>query len=296
MGEIKKHIELKKDDIKKELFTNIAFMSVAEPGAMGAPGEIIIYNMDGKSYYFNYVYDEINVEVIHKAIPIIKECYFSFAKKKYPDGWKFMYLGFGNNLLIREELYANFSKLIGDVSPADAYGKWEEAAEEILKEINGGVYKMDIKELDSKIEKADAYIREAYQLFDKAINISSGIDFKKLKGSVDIEKYENTIHYIAQHLSYIGLCIEPLNKLYNQKYWEVLKEIKLERDNLSCIFNVEPNDMVSTANKFMWDELKNEFKKIAYSPDCDQDIIDKVNEFYKNKTNEELTDKSERGL
>lgn len=294
MGEIKKHIELKNGDIRKELFEDMAFMSVAEPGAMGAPGEMIIYNMDGKSYCFNYVYDDIDPEIITEAIPVANECVFTFTTKNYPKGWKFMYLGFGNNLLIKEELYDNFSKMIGNVSPAEAYGKWEETAEKILEDKKMGDKKLTEKEVDKIIERVSKNVREAYELLKEARDLSSDIDFDELKNIIDIGKYEETINYITQDLSFMSEDpIKLLNKKYNQKYWEVLDKVYLEKNNLACLLDVMPDKFAGTADEYMWEDLKNEFRKIAYHPDNDEKIIGKVHEFYEIKIKEELTEKSE---
>lgn len=91
----------------------------------------------------------------------------------------------------------------------------------------------------------------------------------------------------------MGLTMDGLNHFYDNHVSKTLYEACLIKNNLSCIFDVEPENMVSTADKCMWEDLKNEFTKIPYRPNCDQDIIDKVHEFYRNKTKEELTLTSE---
>ena len=153
---------------------------------------------------------------------------------------------------------------------------------------------MTEKDFDKIIEKVYENVRNAHELLKEARDLSSEIDFDELKNIIDIGKCKETINYIAQDLSFMSVDpIYILNNKYNQKYWEVLDKVYLEKNNLACLLDEMPDKFAGSSDECMWNDLKNEFRKIAYHPDADKKIIAKVHEFYENKTKEELTEKSE---
>ena len=153
---------------------------------------------------------------------------------------------------------------------------------------------MKQSEVDKIITKIEKNVAEAHELLKEAVELSSNIDFEKLKDVVNIEKYEDLVHYISQNLSFMSVgAFNYLEWLYNKKYWEVCRQIRLENNNLECILDDEPDKFISNSDRYMWEDLEEEFRKMPYSSNEDQDIINKVHEFYEAKTKEELTLKSE---
>lgn len=139
--------------IKGEDFRNVIMYSIAEPGAMGAPGMMEFITSDGRAFWFDYMSEETPYEQIREALPSIKECYFSgpAAEERrgnepaeivfYPEraernrrthvgaGWRHIYMGFGNHLVIREEYYDEFKAAISDLkTEVDIYCKWQDRA------------------------------------------------------------------------------------------------------------------------------------------------------------------------
>lgn len=85
---------------------------------------------------------------------------------------------------------------------------------------------MNVNEVDKLIETVGSKVREAYELLREASVLSENINFDELKKIVDIEKYNETINYIAQDLSFMKIDpIKRLNVLYNVKYWDVLNKL-----------------------------------------------------------------------
>ena len=171
------------------------------------------------------------------------------------------------------------------MSTAEAFGKREETDENILEDKKMGVKKITENELEKLIEKISADVREAHELLKEASELSRSINFDELKKLIDIQKYSDTILYIEQDLHFMQVgCISGLDRLYNKEYWDVLDKVYLEKNSLACLLDVLPDRFESSADEYMWEDLKNEFRKIAYYPNEDQEVIDKVYEFYENKT------------
>ena len=134
-AESKEIIELHNEDLQRELFADVLFFKLAEGGAMGRPGEVIFYRKNGEKYWFNYVYDDIDMEKVEQLFPPLSECKFCLADMdgEEPKGWKYVNLGAGNHLLVADEVYEEFRKRIGNVrSLGEIYQKWMKVADELL--------------------------------------------------------------------------------------------------------------------------------------------------------------------
>ncbi|MBR5595873.1 MAG: hypothetical protein IKW30_00505 [Lachnospiraceae bacterium] len=130
-------IELCNADLNKATFKNVMFFSLAETGAMGDPGSIVFYVKTGESYYLNYMYGDIDMQKVLNLFPVLANCKFGILglESTVPKGWKYLYLGAGNHLIINEEVWRVFKKQI-DVStePSEIYCRWMEVANYLLQE------------------------------------------------------------------------------------------------------------------------------------------------------------------
>ena len=130
---MKERITLTPTNYKEFLPINIIAFSFAEGGAMGEGGSIIIVSDDGMSYHLNYVRDDWYDDCIYEICPILKECSFSaFERLKYPTGWVYKSMGFGNHLLIHKLLEKQFSEATKDFqAPWEYYENWEQIIEKL---------------------------------------------------------------------------------------------------------------------------------------------------------------------
>lgn len=130
-----KIIEIKKTDLSKELFENIVFFMFAKDGAMGEQGAINFVKKDGKLYHLNYMWGDINLEDVEEKFPTLARCKFSIfgIVSNVPVGWNYVNLGAGNHLIVTDEVYPQFSKLISNYKlPVEIYRDWLEHADYII--------------------------------------------------------------------------------------------------------------------------------------------------------------------
>lgn len=112
--------------IIKEIASQMVAFSVAEGGAMGTPGSLLLLTDEKELYETNYIYDETAGKVL-KMFPIIRQCMNSLRAKdgELPIGWKYTYLGYGNHLFMLDWLDVLFYNNIGRNTPeSEIYALW----------------------------------------------------------------------------------------------------------------------------------------------------------------------------
>ncbi|MDY3274372.1 MAG: macro domain-containing protein [Agathobacter sp.] len=132
---MKNTIELCNRDLKKSIFNDIMFFSLAEGGAMGEPGGVFFFDKKGQTYHFNYLFGDADMGKVEKLFPILGDCEFGMfgLDSKVPDGWNYVNLGMGNHLIVNDVVYPKFAENLGDEDePSVVYGKWVEIADSIL--------------------------------------------------------------------------------------------------------------------------------------------------------------------
>ena len=141
------------EELKKEMFDKVIIFSIAEPGAMGAGGWMDFVTEDGEKFSLDYFSEKTLWESVKKCFPMLAECYFRGPAKretmipselydrgiKYTtvaDGWKHIYLGYGNHLVVREDHFAGFSETISDLKTGiELDSKWEKRAQQYIQTI-----------------------------------------------------------------------------------------------------------------------------------------------------------------
>ncbi len=103
-------IEITESNYKGYCGIDIAAFSFAQPGAMGEPGGVEIIDAQGWFYHTNYCYGDISYEQLLEVVPVLKDCKIGIAGQQVPEGWKAVYLGFGNHLTIKADYYDKFEK------------------------------------------------------------------------------------------------------------------------------------------------------------------------------------------
>ena len=134
--------EIKNQDLKKKAFINAQFILMAEYGAMGEPGKILIITSGGSIFHGNYYMGDIDFDRLCRSVPVIK----AWSDDILPDNWAYQYLGAGNHLLIRKDVYADFRKAVGEEAlPEHIYVRWMDAAWDIIEKQNAGKIPLNTK-------------------------------------------------------------------------------------------------------------------------------------------------------
>lgn len=114
----------------------IMFVHWAESGAMGEAGEIKIVAKQNECvnvYLGNYVCGNLYIEQIRKEIPLID----SFIKSgNVITGWKYEYLGMGNHLFVKDTIYDDFRRIVGDAVEEELYTVYMGAVEKVLEPVD----------------------------------------------------------------------------------------------------------------------------------------------------------------
>jgi len=118
-------IRLSKENYIDHLFLDVVAFSYASGGAQGVGGEIIVITRDASIYSMNYVYGDMSIEMCIKVCPPLRYCISeSFDVEVATFGWKSVYLGGGNCLMLEDSLYDRLREQIEDMPPYDLYGEW----------------------------------------------------------------------------------------------------------------------------------------------------------------------------
>ena len=128
-------ISLTKENYKQYLpITPIAF-SVAEVGAMGYPGRVIIIDEKNDVYDFNL--HELGKDDVMKILPALYESKRAvLGIDPSTSGWNRVYLGMGNHLMVADSIYDELREIalnrykyfgIGEI-----YQHWIGVVQEIL--------------------------------------------------------------------------------------------------------------------------------------------------------------------
>ena len=132
--------KLTRDNYKECTGLDIVAFSSAAPGAMGDAGAIEVVTTKGEVYYATPFYEDIEMEQVFEVCPPLSECRFGvFGGGVIPEGWKTIYLGFGNHLVLHESISEDFRKeaeLSEIKEVGDLYNKWMDVVRRILANRN----------------------------------------------------------------------------------------------------------------------------------------------------------------
>lgn len=130
-------IEITESNYKGYCGIDIAAFSFAQPGAMGEPGGVEIIDSQGWFYHTNYCYGDISYEQLLEIVPVLKDFKIETFDHQVPEGWKAVYLGFGNHLTIKAEYYNQFEEEVHNrhiKRDGELYQQWVEIVLKILKQ------------------------------------------------------------------------------------------------------------------------------------------------------------------
>lgn len=169
-------------------YSDIVFLSIAEGGAMGCPGELLVATKDtqrAKWYRFNMLCDKF--DDLCSFYPPLKtfDCGIFGMASGIQEGWNHVDLGCGNHLLVRDDYSNAFDmvvKILKPKSPGEIYASWRGIAQMLLvgekkKTINIGgitielaigasiesqtdINEMEIEQLESYLEELEEQLEE----------------------------------------------------------------------------------------------------------------------------------------
>ena len=97
-------IQLNINNYKSFAPITAAAFFVAEPGAQGHNGNVVILSTKGEIYSWNFIYGDLTAECISELCPPLFETKFRIGGQGdiTPEGWNPLYLGFGNHLIVAD--------------------------------------------------------------------------------------------------------------------------------------------------------------------------------------------------
>ena len=118
-------ITLTEENYAQHIPLNPIAFSMADGGAMGSPGEVII--VDKESNIYRFWLQGVEYETAKRIIPTLFECEFGMrGHNRAASGWHYFDLGAGNHLLIKDDIYNEFyPEVQGYMNrPALLYQRW----------------------------------------------------------------------------------------------------------------------------------------------------------------------------
>lgn len=112
--------------------TPVAF-SVAEGGAMGHPGRVVI--IDETNNVYDFYLHELEKEDVMKILPALYESKRAvLGIDPSTLGWNRVYLGMGNHLMVADSIYERFNESAKSLwqSRGSLYQQWIGIVQEIL--------------------------------------------------------------------------------------------------------------------------------------------------------------------
>ena len=105
---------------------SVCAFHLAEGGAMGEPGEVVIFSVKGDSLdiaHGNYVYGRFNVDRFLDMLKGFEGIDFYFGNEGFLsiDGWGYFYTGFGNHLFMKKEIFDELSDKYKEMDCPERY-------------------------------------------------------------------------------------------------------------------------------------------------------------------------------
>lgn len=127
------------EDIKHLHGKDIRMVMLAEGGAMGEPGAVVIVEKQKggvRVSHANYCYESFDMDKLAKVFTPLQafDCGLFGHATGIASGWHHVGLGAGNHLLVCDAIYEGFAARTKEMSPPEIYQSYLEIGAEILTE------------------------------------------------------------------------------------------------------------------------------------------------------------------
>lgn len=124
-------------DIKHLHSKDIRMVMLAESGAMGEPGVVVIVEKQKSGVrvsHANYCYGDFDMDKFAKVFTPLQtlDCGLFGCATGIASGWHHVDLGAGNHLLVCDAIYKEFAARTKEMSPPEIYQSCLEIGAEIL--------------------------------------------------------------------------------------------------------------------------------------------------------------------
>ena len=147
---------VKNQEYTKEMFKDIAFFTLAEPGAMGVGNLMEFITAEGEEFSL-FFSEEMPYSKVKEYFPALDDCYWNgpesdescrtefvfylskdernFKHTKPPKNYTHLYEGFGNHICIRKDYYPVVEPIIRDLIEKNELVNWYTRTGEIIDAI-----------------------------------------------------------------------------------------------------------------------------------------------------------------
>lgn len=184
--------------LTKEMFQEVIAFFVSEWGAMGPNGTMGFYTRSGEYFQVNYLSEETPYQKVKEYFPALQGCCWNGPMKtdrafpftivigddagestRIPDGYRHIYLDYGNHLCVREELFSYVKNLFQDKKNIDLTFGWQDILaeakiEEKVEDITAAYRKQ--KEEDEKFAKVLAELNQNPEYRRRILENKDGIE------------------------------------------------------------------------------------------------------------------------
>lgn len=147
---------VKNQEYTKKMFKDIAFFTLAEPGAMGVGNLMEFITAEGEKFSL-FFSEEMPYSKVKEYFPALVDCYWNgpesdescrtefvfylskdernFKHTKPPKNYTHLYEGFGNHICIRKDYYPVVEPIIRDLIEKNELVNWYTRTGEIIDAI-----------------------------------------------------------------------------------------------------------------------------------------------------------------
>lgn len=138
------------NDLNKEMFEDVIVFSFSEPGAMG-PNDVKFFKRTGEHFRVDYMSEKTPYSMLKECFPTLEDFYwngpmrmddaatFTIAiggksedkETHIAEGWRHIYLDYGNHLAVKEELYHEVREIIRERDNCHVTFHWDEMLQSV---------------------------------------------------------------------------------------------------------------------------------------------------------------------
>lgn len=131
--------------LDRKLFEDVVVFSFSEPGAMGS-NDMRFYKRSGETFVVDYKSEETPYSMLKEFFPVLRDCYWDGPMRNeaaalgtiviggspddketcVADGWRHIYLDYGNHIAVKKELYYAVKDIFYSKNNCDITFQWSD--------------------------------------------------------------------------------------------------------------------------------------------------------------------------